>query len=59
MEITKKEVERLLGYEITEFRVTKKAYRGEKISSITLVVKPKNYSPGDVIVTIKPSKIGY
>lgn len=56
MEITKKEVEKLLGYEITEFKVTKKAYRGKKIASITLVVKPKNYSPGDIIVTIKPNK---
>ena len=55
MEITKNEVEKLLGYEITEFKVTKKAYRGKKIT-VTLTVKPKNYFLGDVVVTIKPTK---
>jgi hypothetical protein len=56
MEITKKEIEKILGYEITDYKVTKKAYRGKKVSSMTMVVKPKNYSPGDIIVTIKPTK---
>jgi hypothetical protein len=56
MEITKKEIEKILGYEIVNFKVTKKAYRGKKVSSVTMVVKPKNYSPGDITVTIKPTK---
>lgn len=59
MEITKEEVEKLLGYEIINFKVTKKAYRGKKISAITIVVQPKNYFPEDIIVTIKPSGIKY
>jgi len=59
MEITKKEVEKLLGYEISNFKVTKKAYRGKKVSSITIVVQLKNYHPGDITVTIKPSEIKY
>lgn len=56
MKITKKEIEKILGYEIVNFKVTKKAYRGEKVSSMTLVVEPKNYIPGGVTVTIKPVK---
>ena len=56
MEITKEEIEKILGYEITNYKVTKKAYRGKKVSSMTIVIKPKSYSPGDIIVTIKPTK---
>lgn len=55
MKITKKEIEKILGYEIVNFKVTKRAYRGTKVSSMTMIVKPKNSSPGDITVTIKPT----
>lgn len=55
MEMTKEEVEKLLGYEIVNFKVTKKAYRGRKVSRITLAVQPKT-SVESIIVSIKPNK---
>jgi hypothetical protein len=56
MEITKEEVEKLLGYEILGFKVTKKAYRGKKVSSMTIAVRPKK-EPEHIVVTIKPSEL--
>ena len=55
MEITRNEVEKLLGYEIVDFKVTKKAYRGKKVSSITIAVVPKTVAES-ITVTIKPSQ---
>ena len=55
MEITRNEVEKLLGYEIVDFKVTKKAYRGQKVSSITIAVGPKTVAES-ITVTIKPSQ---
>lgn len=53
MEITKKEIEKLLGYEITNFKVTKKAYQGQKVVRLDISVQPKNYDK-PITVTIKP-----
>lgn len=53
MEITKKEVEKILGYEIVNFKVTKKAYRGKKVRSMTITVQPKKEIEF-ITVTIKP-----
>jgi hypothetical protein len=53
MEVTKEEVEKLLGYEITNFKVTKKAYRGKKVSKMTLAIQPKRESEF-ITITIKP-----
>jgi hypothetical protein len=55
MEITKKEIETILGYEIANFKVTKKAYRGTKVSSVTLSVQPKK-EPEYITVTVKWNK---
>ena len=55
MEITKKEIEKILGYEIINFKVTKKAYRGTKVSSVTVSVLPKQELE-QVTVTIRPIK---
>jgi hypothetical protein len=55
MEITKKEIEQILGYEIVNFKVTKKAYRGTKVSSITVSVQPKK-DPEQITVTVKWNK---
>jgi len=52
MEITKKEIEKILGYEIVNYKITKKAYRGRKVSRITLAVQPK-ISTESIIVSIK------
>lgn len=52
MEMTKEEVEKLLGYEITSFKVTKKAYRGKKISKMTLAIQPKT-TADSITITIK------
>ncbi len=53
MEITKKEIEQILGYEIVSFKVTKRAFRGMKISSITVSVQPEKEAE-QIIVTIRP-----
>ena len=53
MEITKEEVEKLLGYEIVNFKVTNKAYRGKKVSRMTLAIQPKKQDK-HIIITIKP-----
>jgi hypothetical protein len=52
MELTKEEVEKLLGYEIVKFKITKRAYRGKKVSKITLAVQPKK-EPEHITVTLK------
>jgi hypothetical protein len=53
MEMTKEEVEKLLGYEIVNFKVTKKAYRGKKVSNLTLAIQPKKTAEF-ITITIKP-----
>ena len=53
MEITKKEVEKLVGFEVVSFKITKKAYRGKKVSSMTIAVQPKKEIEF-ITVTIKP-----
>lgn len=53
MEMTKNEVEKLLGYEIVDFKVTKKAYRGKNLTSVTIAVVPKKVAEF-ITVTIKP-----
>ena len=55
MNITKKEIEKILGYEIANFKVTKKAYRGTKVSSVTVAVQPKQESDS-ITVTVKWNK---
>lgn len=55
MEITKKEIEKILGYEIVNFKVTKRAFRGTKVSSITVTVLPKKELE-QITVTLKPNK---
>jgi hypothetical protein len=55
MEITKEEIEKILGYEIVNYKITKKAFRGRKVSKITLAVQPKK-DPESITVTIKPTK---
>jgi len=52
MEMTKEEVEKLLGYEIVNFKVTKKAYRGKKVSKMTLAIQPKK-EPEFITITVK------
>lgn len=53
MEITKEEIEKILGYEIANYKITKKVFRGRKVSKITLAVQPKK-DPESITVTIKP-----
>ena len=53
MKITKREIEEILGYEIVNFKVTKRAYRGTKVSSLTVTVLPKKTTE-QVTVTIRP-----
>jgi len=53
MEITKNEVEKILGYEIANFKVTKKAYRGKKVSKLTIAIQPKKTAEF-ITITIKP-----
>lgn len=53
MKITKQEVEKLVGFEVVSFKITKRAYRGKKVSSITISVIPKK-EPSFITVTIKP-----
>ena len=55
MEITKEEIEKILGYEIVNYKITKKAFRGRKVSKITLAVQPKK-DPESITVTINPTK---
>lgn len=54
MEITKKEIEKILGYEIKNFKVMKRAFRGRKISSITVSVEPEKQAE-QITITIKPN----
>ena len=54
MEITKKEIEKLLGYEIANFKVTKKAYQGQKVVRLDITVQPKQEAK-QVTITIKPT----
>lgn len=54
MKITKKEIEQILGYEILSFKVTKRAYRGTKVSSVTVSVQPKEKSD-QVTLTVRPN----
>lgn len=54
MKITKKEIEQILGYEISSFKVTKRAYRGTKISSVTVSVQPKE-KPEQITLTVRPN----
>ena len=54
MKITKKEIETILGYEILSFRIAKRAYRGTKISSVTVVVQPKKKLE-QVTLTVRPT----
>ena len=53
MKITKKEIEKILGYEIAAFKVTKRSLRGSKVSSMTITVIPKQ-ELDQITVTIKP-----
>ena len=54
MKITKKEIEQILGYEIIDFKVTRRAYQGTKVSSITVSVRPKEKSE-QVTLTVRPN----
>jgi hypothetical protein len=54
MEITKKEVEELIGDEILAYKVTKR-YKGYKVIQVKVVaVKAKDSK--EVIITLKPTK---
>ena len=44
MKVTKQEIEKLLGYEIANFKITKRTYRGRKIVKLNITVQPKKYS---------------
>ena len=52
MEITKKEVEKLIGDEVLTYKVTK-SYRGYRVTKIKIVaVKAKDSK--EITITIKP-----
>lgn len=52
MEITKKEIEKILGFKIKSYKILKKAFRGKKVSSMTVVVQlPKE--PEQITITVK------
>lgn len=53
MKITKKEIEKILGFEVKAFKITKRSFRGSKVSSMTLAVEPKQEAE-QITVTIKP-----
>ena len=50
MEITKEEVEKLLGYEIVNFKV-RKTYRGYKVVKLNITVV-KKHDPKEVVITV-------
>lgn len=51
MKLTKKQIETILGYEVADFKIIKKAYRGEQVRSMTVSVSPK-YQLETVTMTI-------
>lgn len=54
MEITKEEVEKLIGGEVLTYKVTK-SYRGYKVAKVKVVaVKAKDSK--EITITIKPKK---
>lgn len=54
MEITKEEVEKLIGDEILTYKVTK-SYRGYKVNKVKVVaIKAKDSK--EVTITLKPAK---
>jgi hypothetical protein len=55
MEITRKEIEKILGYEVTNYRIMKRSYRGRRVSTLTLSIKPKK-EPEYITVTLKLNK---
>jgi len=54
MEITKEEVEKLLGYEIIDFKV-RKTYRGYKVVKLNITAV-KKHDPKEVTIILKPSQ---
>ena len=54
MKITKKEIEKILGFEVKTFKVTKRAFKGKKVSSMTIAVEPKQEAD-QITVTIRPN----
>lgn len=54
MKITKKEIEKILGYEIVDFKITKRAYQGQKVVRLDIAVQPKQEAK-QVTITIKPT----
>ena len=55
MEITRKEIEKILGYEVANYKILKRSYRGRRTSTLTLSIQPKK-EPEYVTVTIKLNK---
>lgn len=54
MDITKEEVEKLIGSEVLTYKVTK-SYRGYKVTKVKVVaVKAKDSK--EITITIKPNK---
>jgi len=54
MEITKKEVEELIGDEILTYKVTK-SYRGYKVIKVRIIaIKAKDSK--EIIITLKPKE---
>ena len=54
MEITKEEVEKLLGYEIVNFKV-RKTYRGYKVVKLNITLV-KKHDPKEITITLRPSQ---
>lgn len=54
MEITKKEVEKLIGREVVSYKVAK-TYRGTKVVKLTIYAQPKK-EVEYITVTIKTNK---
>jgi len=52
MEVTKKEVEQLLGRKVLSYRVIK-SYRGYKVSKIKIIAIPEQDSK-EITITLKP-----
>jgi hypothetical protein len=54
MEITKEEVEKLIGDEVLTYKVTK-SYQGYKVTKVKVVaIKAKDSK--EIIITLKPNK---
>jgi hypothetical protein len=54
MDITKEEVEKLIGSEVLTYKVTK-SYRGYKVTKVKVIaVKAKDSK--EITITIKPNK---